>query len=333
MGNRFRAKKIWKKVLLSILCVFFSVSFFAGIFIWFWLSKIQISRPGQNPHAQNGYSETPYYDEGSRPQSDTAPGKGGKTDSPDAAPFGKSGVLNILLVSWEQNRYKKERSPEAIMLLSYDSSAGVIRTVPVLKELLVSIPGYKKDRLDAAFSLGGSALLAKTIENEFGLKADGCFVAETEKLAEIIDSMGGVDMTLTPEESKALGLKPGVNSLDGQKALAYSRIRGGVSDFEEAARQRNLMYQALLRISELRAAEKLKLLEKLLPCLETDMPRQRIVSLFLAVLKNGVTGIDQSQYHIPESGTYRIADMGGVEVLVPDVETNRALLKKWLYKS
>ncbi len=334
MNRRSGAEKTWRKILISLLCVFFSVSFFAVIFACLWLSKIQAALPEQKPAAAQGDAKSPDYGKSSGGQAEKASGENLKPDFSDSeAPFGKSGVLNILLVGWEKGSDSKERKPEAIMLLSYDSSKGLIRTVAFLRELYVSVPGHGSGRLDEAFKLGGSALLAETIEKEFGLKADGRFEAELEKLAEIIDYMGGVDLSLTSEEAKALDLKSGAGRINGDKALAYSRVSGGGPDFEGTMRQRKLMNQALIRISELKAAEKLRFLEKLLPCLATDMPRQRIASLFLAVLKNGVAGIDQSRFYIPYAGAYRSVEISGTEALVPDIEKNRALLKRWLYSS
>jgi hypothetical protein len=55
------------------------------------------------------------------------------------------------------------------------------------------------------------------------------------------------------------------------------------------------------------------------------------MSYAYTVLKNGVHQIDSTAYFVPGIGTYQSVVIEGMDVLLPDLAANRALLKKWLY--
>ncbi|WP_413101688.1 LCP family protein [Streptomyces sp. Inha503] len=89
-------------------------------------------------------------------------------------------------------------------------------------------PGPSKNKLNAAFSLGGPELLVRTIEYNTGLRIDHYAEIGFAGFVNVVDSVGGVRMCLDkPIKDKKSGadLKAGCQTLDGRQALAFVRQR------------------------------------------------------------------------------------------------------------
>ncbi|MEU8873075.1 LCP family protein [Streptomyces javensis] len=89
-------------------------------------------------------------------------------------------------------------------------------------------PGPAKNKLNAAFSLGGPELLVRTIEHNTGLRIDHYAEIGFAGFVNIVDSVGGVPMCLDKpikDEKSGADLKAGCQTLNGRQALAFVRQR------------------------------------------------------------------------------------------------------------
>lgn len=109
----------------------------------------------------------------------------------------------------------------------------------------VSIPGRNDDWLTHTFRYGGANLTMQTIRETFCVDVNRYVRVNFNTFEQIIDTIGGVDLTLSAEEANALqyststSLKAGVNHLYGSDALLYCRLRAIDSDWVRVQRQRN----------------------------------------------------------------------------------------------
>jgi LCP family protein required for cell wall assembly len=118
------------------------------------------------------------------------------------------------------------------------AGGGAFRKLSIPRDAFAEIPGQAPEKINAAFALGGAALQIKTIEQFLGIEIDHVAIVDFTGFEDLIDAVGGVKVDL-PRKLCAdisggsgggqggitLHLKKGENTLDGQKALAYSRIR------------------------------------------------------------------------------------------------------------
>jgi LCP family protein required for cell wall assembly len=125
---------------------------------------------------------------------------------------------------------------DTLMLIR--AGGGTFRKLSIPRDTFAEIPGYAPTKINAAFALGGAALQIKTIEQFLGTKIDHVAIVDFTGFEDLIDAVGGVEVDL-PHKLCAdisggsgggqggitLHLKKGENTLDGEKALAYSRIR------------------------------------------------------------------------------------------------------------
>ncbi|MYU18649.1 LytR family transcriptional regulator, partial [Streptomyces sp. SID8361] len=89
-------------------------------------------------------------------------------------------------------------------------------------------PGPSKNKLNAAFSLGGPELLVRTIEYNTGLRIDHYAEIGFAGFVNVVNSVGGVRMCLDKpikDEKSGADLKKGCQMLDGRQALAFVRQR------------------------------------------------------------------------------------------------------------
>ncbi|MDD2920931.1 MAG: LCP family protein [Anaerolineales bacterium] len=88
---------------------------------------------------------------------------------------------------------------------------------------------------------GGAGLLALTLNQNFGVQSDHYVTVNMRTFENIVNAMGGIDMTITDEETaKNTGLPIGANHLDGAGALKVARNREeGV--FERANNQNRVL--------------------------------------------------------------------------------------------
>lgn len=132
--------------------------------------------------------------------------------------------------------YEGEFRADTLMLIR--AGGGVFRKLSIPRDTFAEIPGQAPQKINAAFAFGGGALQIKTIEEFLGIKIDHVAIVDFTGFEDLIDAVGGVEVDLPHklcadisggsgggQGGVTLHLKKGENTLDGQKALAYSRIR------------------------------------------------------------------------------------------------------------
>ncbi|MEU5265301.1 LCP family protein [Amycolatopsis sp. NPDC021455] len=112
----------------------------------------------------------------------------------------------------------------------------------------VAIPGHGKNKINAAFSIGGPKLLAQTVEGATGLHIDHYAEIGFGGFAKIVDAIGGVDMCIDQDMNDTvtgISIKAGCQSLDGRSALGFVRMRHSAatprSDLDRVANQRKFI--------------------------------------------------------------------------------------------
>jgi LCP family protein required for cell wall assembly len=132
--------------------------------------------------------------------------------------------------------YEGEFRADTLMLIR--AGGGAFRKLSIPRDTFAEIPGHTSTKINAAFAYGGAALQIKTIEGFLGIQIDHVAIVDFTGFEDLIDAVGGVkvdlDHKLCADISGGAGggqggvtlrLKKGENTLDGEKALAYSRVR------------------------------------------------------------------------------------------------------------
>jgi len=123
--------------------------------------------------------------------------------------------------------------------------------VSIPRDSYVPIPGYGRDKINAAFSMGGAPLLAETVEQTTGLRVDHYVEIGFSGFSGLVDGLGGVTICLrAPIDDPLAGitLPVGCQKLDGRDALGYVRSRATPrADLDRMVDQRQFMSALLHR--------------------------------------------------------------------------------------
>lgn len=260
-------------------------------------------------------------------------------------------VINILLIGSDSRSAKDRGRSDAMILISINKKKKQIIATSIMRDIYLSIPGRKKNRINTAYSYGGPDLLLDTIEQNFKLKLDRYAIVDFSGFIDVVDAVGGVvleikeyelkhiqgDMRLVKEDTgeltlvKAEAMKaPGTYLLNGAQALDYARIRhSGNADFERTSRQRRVLEQLFLSVKDCKLTKINELLETILPLITTNLTEEEIFSLILSIPT--VSGYEIKQNRIPVEGSYNNLRIRGMSVLGIDFEKNIQELYDTIY--
>ena len=200
---------------------------------------------------------------------ETAPGESSEKPAPaetvqSAGPtwedYAEPGdTWNVLLIGSDRRGDGYNGNSDTMILLTINRKSQRISMVSFMRDLYAEIPGYSPQKLNAAYSIGGPALLEETLTSMFGVKIDHYVAADFKAVVEMIDLMGGVEVTQTAEEAEVTNgyihslcedwgmstdgyyITEGTSHLNGLQALAYMRDRFVGNDYARTARQREVL--------------------------------------------------------------------------------------------
>ncbi|OMQ16707.1 transcriptional regulator [Modestobacter sp. VKM Ac-2676] len=133
---------------------------------------------------------------------------------------------------------------DAIMLARFAGDREHAQVISIPRDSWVDIPGHGKNKINAAYALGGPTLLIQTIEQLTGVRIDHYAAIDFAGLIQMTDDLGGVDVVVQETTSNGpYAFEAGTNHLNGDQARWYVGQRydlpGG--DFDRVKRQQNYL--------------------------------------------------------------------------------------------
>jgi LCP family protein required for cell wall assembly len=144
---------------------------------------------------------------------------------------------------------------DSIMLLRIGGGANA--RLSIARDTLVDIPGRGRQKINAAYAVGGAALAIRTVESFTGVDVNHIIEVSFDEFPGLIDAMGGIDYTGGCVVSKVNGgyanggvtvrIRAGVEThLNGDQALALARTRKNdcnprENDLTRARRQQRII--------------------------------------------------------------------------------------------
>lgn len=244
-------------------------------------------------------------------------------------------ILNILLIGQDRRENETVSRADSILLCSFHKKTGKLTMTSFLRDLYLPIPGRGSDRINAAYAYGGSALLKKTLTENFDIPIDGAIEVDFSQFAGIIDTLGGVEIQLRQDEAQVINretgstLTEGLHLLTGAQTLSYSRIRklDSDGDFSRTDRQRKVVSAIVSAYRDASVPTLLVLLRQILPMLSTDMTESRLLLLAMEVFP-ALPDLNLASQSIPAPGTYTDKTINGMAVLSADLDAAKELLQQ-----
>lgn len=236
----------------------------------------------------------------------------------------KETVYNILLIGQDRRPDQGRQRSDAMILCTVNTEKKTLVMTSFMRDTYVNFPEYNgktyyNNRLNVPYAIGGMEMLDDCLKLNFGVEVDHNIEVDFSGFEKIIDAMGGVDMELTGSEAYIVGVRTGMNRLNGKQALEYSRIRQLDNDFGRTNRQRKVIAALVEQVRNLSMAELLELTDVIFPMITTDMTNADIVNYvteFFPIL----TDLQITTQSVPGEGEYYFAQVNGMSVLMPDME-------------
>ena len=254
-------------------------------------------------------------------------------------------VFNILLIgtdSWE-DVYDSGRS-DTVIVCSLNRETGGVRLVSVARDLLVNIPaGGGRNRLNAAHSFGGPALLMKTVNQTFHLNVTRYASLNIYGLRRIIDAVGGLPIRITQEEARRVHRMIGIEFpreknpdcpygscvLSGLQAMTYARIRDLDNDFGRMNRQQKVLRAIGNLLLEMDAATLEAFIRSAMMQVSTNLGVTEILDAGRAILSHGIPEVRTDI--LPARGSYVYENLDGMSVLLSEEEALQRDMHELLY--
>lgn len=248
-------------------------------------------------------------------------------------------IINILLIGQDRTVPGVRARSDSMILVTFNTSAKTVNFTSFLRDAYVQIPGYASNKLNHAYQYGGMELLNQTLKLNYGVEVDGDVEINFDSFKTIIDMLGGVDVTMTKPEIKYMnectnwGLKVGLNHLNGEQALFFSRLREIDSDYHRSERQRMVLMSLVKAYKDKPVSEMLDLLDDFMALVTTNMTNEQMWSYGMKVVTM-LSGASYGSQRLPADGTFK---SGKVQVRPGlkawfqyniDFEANRKILQR-----
>ncbi|WP_262118886.1 LCP family protein [Bacillus subtilis] len=166
----------------------------------------------------------------------------------------KKDSFTVLLLGIDSRDFKGETvddaRSDANVLVTFNRKNKSATMLSIPRDSYVNIPGYGYDKFTHAHAYGGVKLSAKTVEKLLDIPVDYVIESNFDAFKDVVDELNGVSINVESEKivnqikkdtkGKVI-LKTGVQTLNGEEALAYVRTRKADTDFQRGQRQMEVL--------------------------------------------------------------------------------------------
>ncbi len=255
----------------------------------------------------------------------------------------------ILLLGVDARPGQKIARTDSIILLTFNPETNSAGMLSIPRDLKVRPSSLNRDmKITSVYPAGeavgypggGAALLEQTITELLGYPIDQYVIVNFEGFKQIIDLIGGVDITVPyeiyddkyPDDNYGylppIHFLPGKQHMDGDTALKYARTRHADNDYARAGRQQQVIMAIKDRVMQ--QGQMAALLPRLpglavamANSLQTDIPIDKAITLARVMDKMDLNNIARVVIN-PKMGTVVQNDPTLGYTLIPDVPKVRA---------
>lgn len=159
--------------------------------------------------------------------------------------------VTVLIMGIDENekrieRYGESSRTDALILATLNRDEKSVKLLSIPRDSYVYIPhvGYY-DKINHAHAFGGTQATIETVEYLLDIPVDYYVKLNFHAFVDIIDAIGGIEVEVpyeftesnSDDKRDSIHLYPGLQTLNGEEALALARTRKKDSDIERGKRQ------------------------------------------------------------------------------------------------
>lgn len=221
------------------------------------------------------------------------------------------GYRNIVLLGIDARDMTDDSNTrsDAMIVVSIEKATGEIRLISLYRDTYVSLGAdYGLDKLTHAYYYGGATQTMRAINRNLDLNCEEVVVVNWKAVADAVDAMGGVEIEVMDSEinelnkitlhtagiiggSKETVTSPGVQTLNGNQAVAYGRIRKdhAQGDYRRNERMKILVAACFEKAKTMSFSELNALTSEILPQIKTNMTNSQMMDLLLDINAYSIT--------------------------------------------
>ncbi len=272
-------------------------------------------------------------------------------DSDTSGPLLPDRRFNVLLLGSDNDlKFTADAVlTQSMILVSIDPKTHDVAMISIPRDFWVPIANYGYQKIDVAYEVGGIALARSTVEKLFGVKIDYYAWVGLNGLVHVIDTLGGVDVTVQhpildemyPDDLNSsdpyaffrLYIPAGPQHLDGTTALQYVRSRHGdlQSDFGRSARQQQVLLALKTRFQSTSSLGRVpQLVTDLQGSVKTDLSVPAFLQLASLAHSVSPENIHQQVLSAPEYASLGTSPDGTQQVVFPNWTAIRPVIARLL---
>ena len=198
---------------------------------------------------------------------------------------------------------------DAIIIISIDKTTKEIKMFSVYRDtLLYQGEEVGLDKITHAYSNGGPTKVLYTLNKNLDLNIKEVVIVNWKSVADLVDALGGLDIEVLDSEIDELNYitehtasiiggpatevtEPGMQTLNGNQAVAYGRIRkdAATGDYRRNERMKIVVKATFDKAKELDPRKIRKISKDILPQIKTNMSTGDMMGLALNLTSYSMT--------------------------------------------
>jgi LCP family protein required for cell wall assembly len=135
---------------------------------------------------------------------------------------------------------------DTLMVVRLDPQTGSISMLSIPRDLMVTIPGYGSNKINAAYSFGGAQLSLQVVRRLLGIPINDFVDMNFDGFKQVVNKLGGAYLMIDHRyynntavtDYASIDIQPGYQRLDGADTLSWVRFRHDQNgDFTRIVRQ------------------------------------------------------------------------------------------------
>ena len=217
---------------------------------------------------------------------------------------------------------------DTLMIATLDPHTDHAALLSIPRDTRVKIKGRGYDKINAAYAYGGERLAESTVESFLGIDIDHYIIVNTNSFVRLVDAIGGIDINVEkrmyyedPWDDNGglvIDIYPGLQHMDGEKAVTYVRYRDEEGDIGRVRRQQEFMVACMDKLTSPSIIPKIPtIIGEIMDAVQTDLSFRQILGLAGALKDAQQNGLDMEM--VPGKPLY----IDGVSYWIPDIEMLR----------
>ncbi|WP_018761710.1 LCP family protein [Arthrobacter sp. 135MFCol5.1] len=257
---------------------------------------------------------------------------------PQPIPDLPAGEMNVLVIGSDSRGIARneaahtaetgepsDQRSDSLMLVHVPADRHTLYVISIMRDLWVDVPGVGGSKINAALEYGGIDLTTQTVQQLLGVTIDHTLMLDFNGFRALTDGLGGIDVNVPFAFQSTIETQhvfsQGINHLDGQAALEFSRERYAFTDgdFQRVQNQRTMLRAILARLTGGGALNDVNAVRSLVDfagcCLTVDKGFDPVQAAILAYSLRNLDVNAIGTMTLPTAGTGMAA---GQSVVFPD---------------